>query len=200
MKRALAALAMFAAACAPLTPPPDDPRNAELRWAQHREALARVLGFSLQGRLSDGRGRSGELLWQQRADGSFALQLRGPFGAGAVAIEGDTQHVVVRSKDGEQHTDDPQSWMRMHLGWDLPLENLRAWALGLPAGGAIDRFTLDAEGRLASLQQHGWSVRYERYRTVGALELPQRLEAQSGDVRLRLLVDRWTAVDLAAGA
>jgi outer membrane lipoprotein LolB len=199
MKRALAGLAILAAACAPLTPPPADSLHAELRWAEHRAALAQVIGFSLQGRLSDGRGRSGELSWQQRADGSFALQLRGPFGAGAVAIDGDARGVVVRSKDGEHATDDPRGWMRDQLGWDLPLDDLRAWVVGLPADGIVDTLVLDADGRLASLQQQDWTVRYERYQTVGALDLPQRLDAQSGAIRLRLMVDRWTAVDLAAG-
>lgn len=200
MRRALAVLlAATVAACAPLTPPVDTHR-AQLRWAQHREALAQVLGFSLQGRLSDGHGRSGELLWRQRADDSFTLRLRGPFGAGAVAIEGDARGVIVRSKDGAHYTDDPQAWMQTHLGWELPLADLRAWALGLPADGPVEQLTLDAEGRVASLQQRGWHVRYDRYQPVGALDLPQRLEAQSESVRLRLLVDRWTAVDLAAGS
>lgn len=198
MKRALASLALVAAACAPLTPPPAYTQRAELHWAQHRETLSQVLGFSLQGRLSDGRGRSGDLSWQQRADGSFALQLRGPFGAGAVAIEGDARQVTVRSKDGEQFTDDPRGWMLEQLGWDLPLDDLRDWVLGLPADGVVETLVLDANGRLENLQQHGWTVRYERYQTVGALDLPQRLDAQSGDIRLRLMVDRWMAVDLAA--
>ncbi|MES0874504.1 lipoprotein insertase outer membrane protein LolB [Sinimarinibacterium thermocellulolyticum] len=201
MKRALTGVvAVLAAACAPLNPPPSpaERERAELHWARHREALSQVLGFSLQGRLADDRGRSGELSWQQRADGSFALQLRGPFGAGGVAIDGDVQRVRVRTKHGEQLTEDPRSWMREQLGWDLPLDDLRDWVLGLPAQGPVEALVLDAEGRLAQLQQHGWSVRYERYQRVGALQLPQRLDAESGDIRLRLLVDRWTAIDLAA--
>ncbi|WP_370309196.1 lipoprotein insertase outer membrane protein LolB [Sinimarinibacterium flocculans] len=193
-------LALALAACAPPGAPPGDDPNARLQWDRHREALARVLGFSLQGRLSDGFGRSGELLWRQRADDSFTLQLRGPLGAGAVAIDGDADGVIVRSKDGEHRTDDPQGWMQAALGWTLPLADLRAWTLGLPADGAIDRLVLDAEGRIASLEQHGWTVHYESYQTVGALALPRRLEARSAEVHLRLLIDRWAALDLAAAS
>ncbi len=194
---AVVVLAMLLSACAPRTPTVDD-ASASLLWTQHRAALDQVLGFSLQGRLADGNGRSGELTWRQYADARFELQLRGPFGAGAVAMSGDASGVHVRSKDTEQYTDDPQAWMQRHLGWSLPLEDLRAWALGVPAAGVIDGLVLDAEGRLASLQQRGWTIRYDDYQQVGQFELPRRLQAQSGEIRLRLVIDRWQTLDLAA--
>jgi outer membrane lipoprotein LolB len=189
---------LLLSACAPLTPPPPDDTAVGLRWTQHRETLAQVLGFSLQGRLADGSGRSGELSWRQHADARFDLQLRGPFGAGAIAITGDATGVRVRNKDTEQYTDDPQGWMQAQLGWSLPLEDLRAWALGLPAAGDVDRLVLDAEGRLASLQQRGWTIRYDHYQRVGQFELPRRLDAESDQVRLRLVIDRWQALELAS--
>jgi outer membrane lipoprotein LolB len=195
---ALVVPALLLSACAPLTKAPADDSAAGLRWAQHREALAQVLGFSLQGRLADGSGRSGELSWRQHADARFELQLRGPFGAGAIEIAGDAGRVRVRNRDSEQYTDDPQAWMRMHLGWSLPLDDLRAWALGVPADGAVEQLVLDADGRLASLRQRGWTIRYDDYQRVGQFELPRRLQAQSAEVRLRLVIDRWQALELAA--
>ncbi|SFF43136.1 Outer membrane lipoprotein LolB [Fontimonas thermophila] len=199
MRRTLTGcLILLLAACAPLTPPAVDESAVGLRWSQRRESLAAVLGFALQGRIAETHlGRSGELLWRQHADGRFELQLNGPFGVGAVAIEGDSKRVAVRTKDGTTYTDDPQDWMQTHLGWHLPLDSLRAWAMGLPAQGEFEHLSLDDEGRLLSLSQHGWTLRYDGYQKVGALELPRRLEAQSPTTRLRLVIDRWTAVDLA---
>lgn len=200
MRRALAVcLLLLLAACAPMAPQPAHDAGAELRWSQRRESLATVLGFALQARVAEtGLGRSGELLWRQHADGRFELQLNGPFGVGAVAIDGDAERVAVRTKDGTQYTDDPEGWMQTHLGWRLPLAGLRAWALGLPAPGAVEQLSLDAEGRLLTLRQHGWTLRYDAYQRVGGLDLPRKLEAQSAATRLRLVIDRWNAVDLAA--
>lgn len=199
MKRAAAACALLVAACAPMAPQPGTDPAAELRWSQRQESLATVLGFALQGRVAEtGLGRSGELVWRQHADGRFELQLNGPFGVGAVAIDGDAAGVVVRTKDGSQYTADPEGWMQSNLGWRLPLAGLRAWALGLPAPGPIEQLSLDAQGRLLTLQQQGWTVRYDSYQSVGGLDLPRKLEAQSDATRLRLVIDRWNAVDLAA--
>lgn len=198
MKRVAAfAAVLLLAACAP-TPTRIEPLATELRWSQHREELANILGFALQGRLADSKGRNGELLWRQYADERFELQLNGPLGLGAVAIEGGPAGVTVRSKDGSEYTDDPEGWMQTHLGWYLPLRSLRAWALGIPAPGAVDQLTLDDDGHLLTLQQLGWTLRYGGYQRVGLLDLPRKLQAQSDTIRLRLVIDRWTAIDLAA--
>ncbi|MEQ1440453.1 lipoprotein insertase outer membrane protein LolB [Fontimonas sp. SYSU GA230001] len=197
MKRAaLLFAAALVTACAP-APRQVDPALTELRWTEHREALAGILGFALEGRLADSKGRSGELLWRQYADDRFELRINGPLGVGAVAIDGDAGGVTVRSKDGTETTDDPEGWMQTHLGWHLPLRSLRAWALGIPAPGEVQQLAVDADGHLLSLQQSGWTLRYDDYQRVGVLDLPRRLQAQSDAIRLRLVIDRWTALDLA---
>lgn len=192
------ALSLLAAGCAPLQTRPAHSEAIELRWAQRSEALTAVQGFSLQGRVTQVGGSSGSLRWQQRAHGQFELHLSGPFGAGAIAMTGTASGVEVRSKEGTQFTPDPQLWMREHLGWTLPLASLSAWALGRPAEGPVDHYSLDAAGQLVELQQDQWTVRFDRYQTVGSLTLPGRIEAEQGDVALRLVVDRWEALDLAA--
>ncbi|MFA5938477.1 MAG: lipoprotein insertase outer membrane protein LolB [Sinimarinibacterium sp.] len=190
------AIVLLVSACAP-APTRTEPVATELRWSQHREELANILGFALQGRLADSAGRNGELLWRQYADERFELQLNGPFGVGAISIEGGPDGVWVRTKDGSEFAGDPEAWMQIHLGWHLPLRNMRAWALGIPAPGVVDQLDLDADGHLLDLQQHGWTLRYDGYQRVGLLDLPRKLQAQSDTIRLRLVIDRWTAIDLA---
>lgn len=192
------AAALMLAGCAQLQTRPGNTEAAELRWAQRSEALTAVQGFSLQGRFTQVGGSGGNLRWQQRANDQFELQLSGPFGAGAIAMTGTVERVEVRSKEGSQITTDPQQWMLQHLGWTLPLDGLRAWALGLPAEGPVDHYQLDEAGQLDLLEQDGWTVRFDRYKAVGSLTLPGRIEAAQGDLQLRLVIDRWEALDLAA--
>ena len=198
MIRRVALLTLLLLSGCATSPGPADTQAAELRWMQHRESLATVLGFELQGRLADSQGRSGELHWRQHADDRFELQLRGPFGVGAIAIEGDAAGVWARTRDGSEFTTDPEGWMQRRLGWHLPLQGMRAWALGVPAPGPADRLVFDDDGHLLMLQQDGWTLRYDGYQDVGHLELPRKLEAQSDAIRLRLVIDSWAAVDLAA--
>jgi outer membrane lipoprotein LolB len=191
-------LALLATGCATLQQRRGLGEGVERRGAQRSEALATVQGFSLQGRFTQVGGSGGSLRWQQRADGQFELQLSGPFGAGAIAMNGTTERVEVRSKQGTQIASNPQQWMLENLGWTLPLDKLRSWALGRPAAGAIEHYELDEAGQLTLLQQNQWTVRFDRYKTVGSLALPGRIEAEQGEVQLRLVIDRWDALDLAA--
>src|SRR3546814_3110178 len=56
----------------------------------------------------------------------FEIRIAGPFGAGAVAISGTPDHVEIRTKDGVEHTDDPQAWLFQRAGWSFPIAGLRS--------------------------------------------------------------------------
>lgn len=195
VRLAAAACVVLLHACA--TPPVTDTTlPSDQAWALHQATASAVQGFSLRGRINDATsGRTANLRWEQSADGKFALSLSGPFGVGAVDIEGDTSGVVIRTKDGEQYQPDPQLWMWMNLGWSIPIDHLRNWALGLPAAGTPSDFSLDDSGHLATLQQNGWRIRYDSYVSVGTLQLPRKLEALADPTRLRLVVDEWINLD-----
>ena len=82
--------------------------------------------------------------------------------------------------------------MRQELGWSLPVEGLRSWVLGLPAERSVAVPAFDTEGRLARLSEAGWRLEYLRFEPqVGGVELPTRLNLERGDLRVKLVVDRW---------
>ncbi|TJY61871.1 outer membrane lipoprotein LolB [Sinimarinibacterium sp. CAU 1509] len=190
------ATAVLLGACAQQAPPiPDTP--SPLAWQQHRDTLETISGFTLRGRINDAnQGRTADLRWIQLGDGDFTLQLNGPFGIGAVEIEGSAAGVSVRTRDGTQYLSDPEAWMQANLGWSIPIRDLRHWTLGLPAPGPLDNLSVDTEGQLQGLRQNGWDIRYDSYQTVGQLQLPRKLEARTDQARLRLLIDQWEHLEL----
>lgn len=170
------------------------PSDAEIaaRWQAHESRLAQVQAFSLRGRAADGRGVQAEIHWRQAADGSFSLRLAGPFGVGTVLIDGDPEGTVdIRTRDEHIRTADPETWMRARLGWTFPVRGLRHWILGRPMPDQPARTALDEQGRLGTLSQGGWELDYTEYMDADGLALPRRLEATTGERRLRLVVDRW---------
>jgi outer membrane lipoprotein LolB len=183
--------AVLLGACAPL-PQPGAEAPSPQAWQQRRDTLESIRGFTLRGRINDAnQGRTADLRWTQLGDGRFTLQLNGPFGIGAVEIDGAATGVSVRTRDGVQYLADPAAWMQANLGWSIPIDDLRHWALGLPAPGPVGNFSLDANNQLLNLQQNGWNIRYDSYQTVGQLDLPRKLEARTDQARLRLLIDQW---------
>jgi outer membrane lipoprotein LolB len=68
---------------------------------------------------------------------------------------------------------------------------MRYWLVGVPAPSAAHEETLGVDQRLASLEQSGWQVRYDRYVAVGALALPERIEMTTEGLRVRVVVSDW---------
>ncbi len=190
--RPLLALAVGAAlgACAPLRslPSTEGQANAAAAWEQRRSSLEAYEGFELQGRLAvKGGGLSGALRWQQTGS-RFRLRLAGPFGAGALSLEGDDALVAIKSKDVDLITAEPEAVLASRTGWRLPLTALRWWVLGLPAPDAPASLQLDGEGRPLGFSQLGWQLRYSDWRT-GNPSLPGRIEAQQDGWQALLLIE-----------
>ena len=161
-------------------------------YARHEAQILSIETFQVDGRAASAElGFRADLRWLERADRHFELRLAGPFGAGAVELRGDPFMVEVRSSEGVQQTADPEGWIRNRYGWTLPLSGLRYWALGIPNPRLPSQPSLDAQGRLATLIQAGWKLTYSEYHREGEYDLPRRFEADNGQVRLKLLIDRW---------
>lgn len=189
---ALAALLLLAG-CS-LTPQQRElgPTEKGAAYARHEAQILGIESFQVDGRAASAElGFRADLRWLERADRHYELRLAGPFGAGAVELRGDPYLVEVRSSEGVQQTADPEGWIRNRYGWTLPISGLRYWALGIPNPQLPSQPSLDAQGRLASLIQSGWKLTYSEYRREGEYDLPRRFEADNGQVRLKLLIDRW---------
>ena len=163
----------------PDSSPPTDPATVDAAWAQRQHQLAGIPGFQLNGRVAiKGGGLSGALRWRQEGE-TFDLRIVGPFGAGALSMQGTPSQVAIKGRDIDLVTDDPQQVLAQHTGWRLPLDALRWWVLALPAPApaAEARIVLDAEGRPEQIQQGDWTLRYSDYRTETTPALPYRIEA-----------------------
>src|SRR3546814_10544368 len=112
-------------ACATLQPAQVDRAGVNAKWPTHHDTLASIQHFTLNGRAASGVGVKADLRWQQFDDGHFEIRIAGPFGAGAVAISGTPDHVEIRTKDGIEHTDDPQAWLFQRAGWSFPIAGLQ---------------------------------------------------------------------------
>lgn len=189
----VAALVWLLGGCRSLPPAPV-PTAAEqaAAWTRHRSALLDIDTFLLSGRVASAElGLRADLRWLELADERFEIRLAGPFGASAVELRGDPDQVEVRSSEGVERSRNPENWIRQHYGWTIPLRGLRYWALGVPDPHLPAVPELDAAGRLASLVQGGWTLTYSEYQRQGEYDLPRRFEAANGQVKLKLLIDRW---------
>jgi outer membrane lipoprotein LolB len=171
-----AALALLAACAAPgLTIPSGD---AE---------------FELSGRIAvryrDDAG-SGNIAWRHGAR-SDEMLLTTPFGQGIARLVRAGDEFTLTTQDGREYrAGDAESLTEQVLGFRLPLRGLADWVRGRAASApapAPTRERANASGRLAELEQSGWTVEYQEY--AGAL--PSRLRLTYPGLELRIAVSEW---------
>ena len=152
-----------------------------------------IEAFSLSGRVAvkiSSRGYSSGLRWRH-AGVDDSLKLISPVGTVLADIESTGEGVTLTGADKKVHrSENVQSLTREILGWDLPLSGLKHWVLGrVDPDAAVLEELRDARNRLTRLAQSEWQIDYLAYAQDGAL--PSSLSLTHGDLRLRLVVDRW---------
>lgn len=187
---ALAAALLLSACAAPsITVLPD-----LSDWEVRRETLQRLDAWAFNGRIAVRTaedGFNGKLRYRQ-SSGDFEAVMSGPLGIGTVLLERDGGTLTFTDKEGvETVFVDPERDLELRFGWNVPLDSLRYWALGVPDPARPAETTLDASGQLASMAQGGWDIAVDRYRDADGTSMPQRLTVSNDATRVVLVIDRW---------
>lgn len=189
------ALALLIAGCAGLGPQEsvEGSGNAD-GWKAHKAQISTVDGWQISGKIgiqAPQDSGSGTLFWLQRQD-YFDIRLSGPLGRGATRLTGRPEAVALEvAGQGRYEADSPEALVESQLGWQLPVSNLLWWVRGLPSPDSRSRIQLDADGRLARLQQDGWDVEYLGYSEEDGYSLPSRIKLAGRDLKITLVVKDW---------
>jgi outer membrane lipoprotein LolB len=193
---ALAALTVLAmlAGCRTRPPVAVPGPGADAPWAEQRAALERFDRYSLAGRVAvaaNGQGFSASLRYEQQSQRAD-LALDGPLGIGGLRVGlADNEIEVTNSRGQRLDGAAARAELERRLGFELPLDELRWWLLGLPAPGKSDVDAAPDSGEIRGFVQNGWHVSINSRAPALGFALPQRLTAERGGTRMKLLVERW---------
>ncbi len=167
-----------------------------------REAwLAQSAVWSFSGRAAIRKGTqggSGRLEWTQHDARRYSIALSAPVTRQSWRLDGDLHSEAGRLEGldgGPREGESAEDLLRQATGWDVPLQQLGRWVRGAPAADSpAESVDYDAQGRPTHLRQAGWTVRYLAWRAgpIGQPDLPAQIEAESGDARVRLVIEDWT--------
>lgn len=188
------ALPLLLAACVPAVRMKGDASLLNAQSARE-QTLARTNHWTLQGRLgvSDGHsGGSGSFSWTQNGD-QYEFELRGPAISGMnFRLSGGPAGALLEGlREGPLRGPDAEALMRKALGWEVPLDDLRAWVLGLRAQGTPAELSFGADRLPSLLLQDGWRVDYREWDHSRQPPLPKKLYAERTPYKVRLSVESW---------
>lgn len=157
---------------------------------------AKLRQWRLDGRMGYSNGQqSGHagLRWQHQQH-SGEIRFSGPLGSGSAHLIWEPSGARLETGRETIVSDslDELAWRLTGL-W-LPVEALSYWVRGLawPDSAPVNT-SRDSDGNLSELEQLGWKLSFDRYRSVDGLLLPHRVRARQGDNRLSLVIQQWHA-------
>ena len=148
--------------------------------------------------LSNGKdGGSGRIEWLQ-GDGRMQVGLSAPITRQGWTLSVDDRQATLDGvPNGPLRGHDAGALVRSATGWDIPVAALGCWLRGARAGAAagVAEIAYDPGLRPSRITQGGWVIDYGDWRedAGSGLTLPSRINAQRGEDRVRLVVDRWGA-------
>lgn len=167
--------------------------GADAPWSDQRAGLENLERYGLNGRVAvaaNGQGFSASLRYAQRA-GSSEMSLDGPLGIGGLRLELEGDQLEIATSRGDTLDGvEARAELERRLGFELPLNELRWWLLGIPAPGEATVNAADS-GEISDFTQHGWRVSINSRVPGLGFSLPQRLTAEREGARLKLLVENW---------
>jgi outer membrane lipoprotein LolB len=194
--------------CAAL--PARPPEDAARAWAARQRTLAPLTSWDIHGRIAmrgPDQGVQATLHWV-RAQERHRISLVGPLGSGQVRVTQDAGGAQLRNAGKHVYrAPTARKLIADTTGWDVPLEGMNWWMLGLPVPGTPVEEVLDEWGRLRQLTQLGWEVEFLEYTRHGFHELPSKLFLRRRDngvagagldrvtLEVRLVIERWTLND-----
>jgi len=203
----IAVAGLLLAACVPQTVraplptlSPQEMAEAQAQLAAHEAFVRSAPAWSLQGRVALSKGRnggSGSIDWRQQG-GGYEVALSAPVTRQSWRLSGDASAARLEGLEGGTRTGgDPELLLREATGWEIPVAALSSWVRGARADEAVfgpATTAFGADRRLARIEQAGWVIDYAAWQPqaeTGSGALPIRLNAQRGDAKVRLVVDRW---------
>ena len=153
-------------------------------YYQHAENVASIDEWRILGKMSvrsGSRGEIGRFLWTREGDSNH-LEFYGNFGSRRIRIIQDPEMAVLEDTQGRKIVGSSiEAVLEQRTGQTLPINSLMYWIVGMIDPNASSVNVWDVEGRLISIEQSGWTVKFSKYRGVASYQLPTRLDLIADD-------------------
>ncbi|MDP3562719.1 MAG: lipoprotein insertase outer membrane protein LolB [Legionellaceae bacterium] len=188
-------------ACAPKTPQvsglestPSQSITTQQQQAIVTKSTAIPSSFELSGGIaakSHKKGWTATANWKQSGPNQYQISLMGPLGGQSVMIEKQNGVVSYREGNKKLTSNNADDLLQKQTGIRLPVSNLYYWVRGIPAPGAVQSATRNANNQLVTLRQAGYTIDYTDYMSAGSIILPHKIRLQGHDVMVKLVIKRW---------
>lgn len=171
-------------------------------WKQNQTKLNTIDSWRSEGRIAVSKkneGESASFIWNQFPE-QFLLKLFGPFGSGAMELEGTlsgpNKQVILRQGNKTSYAVTAEDLLYKQVKWRLPISGLKHWVKGVPIPDQpTEQLILNADGTLKKVNQLGWEITYSKYSKFENIRLPSKIHLQNNDLEVKLVIRSWSRIN-----
>lgn len=134
---------------------------------------------------------SARLVWHQKQREEYQIRFIGPLGNIIALIEARNQNIAYHDDKHHLQGKEAHDAFFKETGIKLPIDSFYYWIRGLPAPLNIEAATRTSDGRLISLNQEGYQLKFSDYIEMQGSALPTKIELKKADLNIKIKVKKW---------
>ncbi|WP_144391501.1 lipoprotein insertase outer membrane protein LolB [Pleionea sediminis] len=154
--------------------------------------LSQLEYWHLDGRIgiiANGESESANISWTQSGENS-KLRIYGALGATYALVHTKPGYAKLELSDDEVYEGTNAQYLLWEkTGWNIPVDALREWLLGLPNNAPS--FELNDKGYVKSIEFQNWAINFQLYDSYRGLDMPRKLKAKHPDITLKFAIYDW---------
>lgn len=161
---------------------------------KHAAPIEQLESWQATGKLGFKNGdfaKSVSFQWKNASASEFDIRLYGALGIGTTRLSQTGGIIKLSNKNGVRQASSAEELLASELGWQIPVSDLTYWIKGHASPAAIEQQTFYPNGNIEHLYQQGWHLHFKQYHKVGKLDLPKKMIAERGPIRLTFIVKTW---------
>jgi outer membrane lipoprotein LolB len=183
-------VALLLGGCSTAPPPVSD---SAMETA--RAKLRSVQAFTFRGRLAfryEETNYPTTFVWEYGKQ-SERIELKAPLGQGWLTLTRTPHDARLKTSTGiERHEARLEPLLRDMIGFEVPVQSLRFWMVGMPSPDAPYEAESNESGLYSELLQQGWRVVFRNYEMHDELWLPRRVTATRENLEVRSIISERT--------
>ncbi len=165
-----------------------------MTWQQRHTQLSQIGSWDMTAALGiqqPHHNSTASACWKQRND-RYSIVISAPLNISSIRIVGRPGKVTLwKSSTKSYIAKSADQLLYQQLNWWLPVENMKYWVKGLPAPKLAHQTIYDGYRHIKFLQQQGWKIHYQQYRSVNDIDLPSIITFTHNELKIKLVIRRW---------
>lgn len=165
-------------------------KEAQTEKKAPQATKSKISSWNINGSMAARHGKRGwnaNVNWRQNGASNYRIMLNGPVAGSTVVITKSGGTTTWQEGGRKMVCSNPAQMLQKETGIWLPINSLYYWVRGEAAPGGVQMEKRDAQNRLVTLRQSGYTINYSNYSN----NLPGKISMNGNGTSIKFVIRGW---------